>query len=190
MDRPIIGYGLTGSFCTFRKSIEQMQLLLDNGYHVLPILSFHAASIDTRFGKAEDFIHELESRTNRRVIRTIEDAEPIGPQKLCDLLVVSPCTGNTLGKLAAGIYDTPITLAVKSQLRAQRPVLLGVSTNDALSGSAKALGTLLPVHNLYFLPMAQDAPQQKPRSMVCLFEQTLPAVEAALEGRQLTPIMR
>ena len=189
MDRPIIGYAMTGSFCTFRQSVTQLQALLDSGYHVLPILSFHASSIDTRFGKAADWICELESRTNRSVIRTIEDAEPIGPQKLCDLLVVSPCTGNTLGKLAAGIYDTPVTLAVKSQLRAERPVLLGVSTNDALSGSARALGVLLSVRHLFFLPLAQDAPEGKPRSMVCLFEQTLPAVEAALEGRQRTPIV-
>ena len=190
MDRPIIGYALTGSFCTFRQSVTQMQLLLDSGYHVLPILSYNAASLDTRFGKAEDWVHELEARTNRRVIKTIADAEPIGPKKLCDLLVVSPCTGNTLGKLAAGIYDTPVTLAVKSQLRAERPVLLGVSTNDALSGSARALGTLLSVRHLFFLPLAQDAPGDKPRSMVCLFDQTLPAVQAALEGRQLTPILQ
>ena len=189
MDRPVIGYALTGSFCTFRQSIAQMQLLLDSGYHVLPLMSFHAAAIDTRFGRAEDFVHELEARTNRKVIQTIADAEPIGPKQLCDLLVVSPCTGNTLGKLAAGIYDTPVTLAVKSQLRAERPVLLGVSTNDALSGSARALGTLLPVRHLFFLPLRQDAPAGKPRSMVCLFEQTLPAVKAALEGRQLTPIV-
>lgn len=190
MEQPVIGYALTGSFCTFRKSLTQMQKLLDRGYHVLPILSFHAAALDTRFGKAEDWLHELEARTNRRVIRTIEDAEPIGPKRLCDLLVVSPCTGNTLGKLAAGIYDTPVTLAVKSQLRAERPVLLGVSTNDALSGSARALGILLSVRHLFFLPLAQDAPADKPRSMVCLFEQTLSAVEAALQGRQLTPIMQ
>ena len=189
MDMPVIGYALTGSFCTFRKSIEQLQILLDHGYHVLPMMSFNAAFIDTRFGKAEDFRRELHARTNRKVICTIEDAEPIGPQKLCDLLVVSPCTGNTLGKLAAGIYDTPVTLAVKSQLRAERPVLLGVSTNDALSGSARSLGTLLPMRNVYFLPMAQDAPKGKPRSMVCLFERTKDAVEAALEGRQLTPIV-
>ena len=189
MDMPVIGYALTGSFCTFRKSIEQMQILLDHGYHVLPMMSFNAVSIDTRFGKAEDFRRELHARTNRKVICTIADAEPVGPQKLCDLLVVSPCTGNTLGKLAAGIYDTPVTLAVKSQLRAERPVLLGVSTNDALSGSARSLGTLLPMRNVYFLPMAQDAPQGKPRSMVCLFERTKDAVEAALAGRQLTPIV-
>jgi dipicolinate synthase subunit B len=189
MDMPVIGYALTGSFCTFRKSIEQMQILLDHGYHVLPMMSFNAASIDTRFGKAEDFRRELHARTNRKVICTIEDAEPIGPQKLCDLLVVSPCTGNTLAKLANGITDTPVTLAVKAHLRNERPVVIAVSTNDALASAGKNIGALLNYKNIYFVPMKQDDCINKPRSVVADFIKIPETVEAALLGRQIQPVI-
>ena len=165
--------------------MSAMQSLKDAGYDLLPLLSFNAATIDTRFGKAEDFRRHMEAIAEKAALLTLTDVEPIGPKKLCDLLVVSPCTGNTLGKLAAGIYDTPVTLAVKSQLRANRPVLLGVSTNDALSGSAKSIAYLLNVRNIFFIPMAPDAPQEKPRSIVCRFERTVEAAKAALHGEQL-----
>ena len=162
-----------------------MQSLRDAGYDLIALLSEHAATIDTRFGTAAGFIDAMESIAGRPALRTLTDVEPIGPKKRCDLLIVSPCTGNTLGKLAAGIYDTAVTLAVKSQLRADRPVLLGVSTNDALSGSSSAIAQLLKARNVFFIPMAQDAPQEKPRSVVCRFERTVEAAEAALDGRQL-----
>ena len=189
MNKATLGYAMTGSYCTFEKSLAQLQALLDAGYAVLPMLSFHAAQTDTRFGKAADFIARMEAMTGHAVLRTLPAVEPIGPKKLCDLLIVSPCTGNTLGKLAAGIYDTPVTLAAKSQLRAGRPVLLGVSTNDALEGSAKSIGALLARRNVFFVPAAQDAPSGKPRSAVCDFSKTLPAVEAALRGEQLQPMI-
>ena len=189
MNKATLGYAMTGSFCTFEKSLAQLQNLLDVGYAALPILSFHAAQTDTRFGKAKDFISRLEDMTGHAVLRSLTAVEPIGPKKMCDLLIVLPCTGNTLGKLAAGIYDTPVTLAVKSQLRAGRPVLLGVSTNDALEGSGKSIGALLARKNVFFVPMAQDAPQNKPRSVVCDFSKAPAAAEAALRGEQLQPMI-
>ena len=189
MNKATLGYAMTGSYCTFSQSLAALQTLLDAGYNVLPILSFHAAEVDTRFGKAADVIAHMEAMTGHAVLKTLPAVEPIGPKKLCDLLIVSPCTGNTLGKLAGGIYDTPVTLAVKSQLRAGRPVLLGVSTNDALEGSAKSIGALLARKNIFFVPMSQDAPANKPRSVVCDFSKTKDAVEAALQKEQLTPLI-
>ena len=162
-----------------------MRSLKDAGYELIPLLSENAATVDTRCGKASDFIRTMQTVAGRPALRTLTDVEPIGPKRLCDLLIVSPCTGNTLGKLAAGIYDTAVTLAVKSQLRAERPVLLGVSTNDALSGSAGAIARLLKARNVFFIPMAQDAPREQPRSVVCRFERTVEAAEAALEKKQL-----
>ena len=178
-------YAVTGSFCCLGRAMAAMQALKDAGFELIPLLSENAATVDTRFGAAKDFQTTMETLAGRAALRTLTDVEPIGPKKQCDLLIVSPCTGNTLGKLAAGIYDTAVTLAVKSQLRANRPVLLGVSTNDALSGSAKSIAHLLNARNLFFIPMAMDAPQEKPRSMVCRFELTVEAASAAMEGRQL-----
>lgn len=184
-----IGYALTGSFCTFRKTIEQMKKLKDEGYNILPIMSFNAYSIDTRFGKAKEFTDEIEELCGNRIIASIETSEPIGPKKLCDLLIVSPCTGNTLSKLANGIYDTPVTLAVKSHLRNEGPVLLGVSTNDALRNSAKNIGTLMNYRNIFFIPFRQDDFNGKPYSIVCDFEKTSEAVKYALKGKQLQPML-
>ena len=145
-----IGYAITGSFCTFRKTIEQMKKLKNEGYNIIPVMSFNAFSIDTRFGKVKDFREEIEDICGNKIIATIDEAEPIGPKKLCDVVIVSPCTGNTLSKLSNGIYDTPVTLAVKSHLRNERPVLLGVSTNDALRNSAKNIGSLMNYKHIYF----------------------------------------
>ncbi len=189
MENLTFGYALTGSFCTFERTIEQIDYLISEGINVLPIMSFNASSIDTRFGKAAHFIEKIERITGNKVIKTIEDAEPIGPKKMIDLLVILPCTGNTLAKLAQGIYDTPVTLAAKSHLRNQRPVLIGVSTNDALSASAKNIGALLNYKNYYFIPMRQDAPESKPFSIVCDFEKVLEAGLYALEGKQIEPII-
>ena len=189
MKKLTFGYALTGSFCTFERSVRQIEYLVSEGIDIIPIMSYNASSVNTRFGKAEKFIEEIESLTGRRIIRTLADAEPIGPKKMIDLLVVLPCTGNTIGKLAQGIYDTPVTLAVKSHLRNQRPVLIGVSTNDALSATAKNIGTLINNKHYYFIPMRQDDPEKKPFSIVCDFERVFEASLLALEGKQIEPII-
>lgn len=189
MDKLRFGYALTGSFCTFTKTFEQMKKLVNSGADVYPIMSFNASLVDTRFGKADDFIRRAKELTGHNVIKTIVDAEPVGPMKMFDILIVSPCTGNTLSKLANGIYDTPVTLAVKSHLRNQRPVLIGISTNDALSTSSKNIGTLMNYKNYYFIPMKQDDYESKPFSVVCDFEKTYEAAILALSGKQMQPII-
>ena len=189
MKKLTFGYALTGSFCTFERSLAQMEYILSQGIDILPVMSFNAASMDTRFGKAEEFIERIEEMTGKKVIKTLEAAEPIGPKNMTDLMIVLPCTGNTLAKLAGGIYDTPVTLAVKSHLRNQKPVLIGVSTNDALSASAKNIGTLINFKNYYFIPMNQDDCTNKPLSVVCDFERATEAAFSALEGRQIQPMI-
>lgn len=184
-----IGFALTGSFCTFKAVFEQLGVLLEQGYHVIPIMSENAYSIDTRFGRAADWVEKVEAMCGEKVIHTIAQAEPIGPKKLLDLLIVAPCTGNTLGKLACGIYDTAPTLAVKSHRRNGRPVLIAVSTNDALAGSAASIGMLMSRKGMYFVPFEQDDFRGKPTSCVADFTQILPAAQAALEGRQLQPMV-
>lgn len=189
MEKLTFGYALTGSFCTFDRSLRQMEKLKSEGVEILPIMSYNAYNTDTRFGKASYFVERIEQICNKRVISTIVEAEPIGPKKLCDLLVVLPCTGNTLAKLATGIYDTPVTLAVKSHLRNQKPVLIGVSSNDSLSASAKHIGTLLNLKNYYFIPMTQDDPEKKPFSVVCDFESVYESAMMALSGKQIQQII-
>lgn len=189
MDKIRFGYALTGSFCTFSKSFEQMEYLVSKGIDVYPLMSYYAMNTDTRFGKGGEFFKRAKEITGNSVICSLTDAEPIGPKKMFDLLIVSPCTGNTLAKLANSIYDTPVTLAVKSHLRNERSVLIGVSTNDALSGSAENIGRLLNRKHYYFIPMKQDNPQSKPFSLVCDFEKTYEAAILALSGKQLQPIL-
>ncbi len=189
MKKLTFGYALTGSFCTFKQSLSAMEELCKSGVNVVPIMSFNAFSTDTRFGTAKEFRERIEEICQNKIISTIADAEPIGPKKLLDLLIVSPCTGNTLGKLANGIFDTPVTLAVKSHLRNERPVLIGVSSNDSLGASSRNIGVLLARKHIYFIPMRQDSPFKKPLSVVCEFERTAEAAEAALEERQLQPIL-
>lgn len=189
MNKPTIGYALCGSFCTFEKSINQMRALADAGYPLVPIMSYNAYSTDTRFGKADDFVWEIEDICNRKVIKSIVEAEPIGPKKMLDLLLVSPCTGNTLAKLANAITDTPVTMAAKSHLRIGRPLLLALATNDGLGGSAQNIGKLLNNKHVYFVPFSQDDPVKKPNSLVAHFDQIPAAIEAALDGRQLQPII-
>ena len=184
-----VGYALTGSFCTFEKSLKQMEKLVNEGMDVLPIMSFNAYNLDTRFGKAKDFRTYIENLTGKKIIASITDAEPIGPGKLADVLVVLPCTGNTLAKLASGIYDTPVTLAVKSHLRNQRPVVIGVSSHHSLSSTAQNIGALLNYKHYYFIPMRQDDFVKKPFSVVCDFDRLKETVEAALYGKQLQPIL-
>jgi len=169
--------------------MEQLAALVAQGMDVQAIMSEHVYTMDTRFGKASDWIAMAEEMTGNRVIHTIAQAEPIGPKKLLDLLIIAPCTGNTLGKLAAGIYDTAPTLAFKSHRRNDGPVLIAVSTNDALSNSAAAIGALMAKKGVYFVPFEQDDYRGKPTSCVADFEKILPAAQAALEGRQLQPVI-
>lgn len=183
------GYAICGSFCTFDKSIVQLRNLIELGYNILPIMSQNAYSTDTRFGRADDFVWEIEDICNKKIIKTIVEAEPIGPKKMVDLMIVAPCTGNTMAKLANGITDTTVTMAVKSTLRIGLPVLLAPATNDALSASAQNIGRLLNCKNIYFVPMKQDDPEKKPVSMVADFSLILPAALAALDGKQLQPIL-
>ena len=183
------GFAMCGSFCTFSKALNVMEKLVSDGYDVTPIMSDVAYATDTRFGKAEDFREKIKSITGKEIIHTIFEAEPIGPRKLLDVLVVCPCTGNTIGKIANGITDSAVTLAVKAHLRNERPVVIFVSTNDALGASAKNIGTLLNCKNIFFVPMKQDDYLNKPKSIVADFSRVGETLENALEGRQTKPIL-
>ena len=163
---------------------------MQQGAKLVPIMSFNAASISTRFGTAEENIKRLETIAGRKVIRTIEEAEPIGPKKMCDIMVAAPCTSNTAAKLALGLTDTPATMAVKSHLRNARPVVIAISTNDALAGCAKNIGYLQNLRNYYFVPYAQDNCEKKPNSIVAEFELIPETIQSALDGIQLQPIIR
>lgn len=165
-----------------------MQTLVDAGFIVVPIMSKISYETDTRFGRAEYFKNRIAEITAREIIHTIEDAEPIGPKSLLDILVIAPATGNTIAKLANGVNDTPVTMAAKAHLRNQKPLLIAVSTNDALSASAQNIGRLMNVKNIYFVPMEQDDIKNKPTSLVANFEMILPAVNAALKGEQMQPV--
>lgn len=187
MKKVTVGFAMCGSFCTFSKAIEQMKKLAEE-YHIVPIMSKNAYTMDTRFGKAEDFIAEIQEITKEKVIHTIDGAEPLGPKKICDLLLIAPCTGNTLAKLSLGITDSPVTMAAKSHLRIQRPVLLSVATNDGLGSSAQNIGRLLNTKNIYFVPMRQDDYVKKPNSLVSHFELIPNCVELALKGQQPQPV--
>ena len=183
-----LGFAMCGSFCTFAPVLRQMELL-SASYTLVPILSETAFETDTRFGTAEEFRRRIESICGHEIVHTLAQAEPIGPKKLLDALIVAPTTGNTLAKLACGVADTPVTLAVKAHLRNERPVVLAVSSNDALAANAASIGTLLARRHFYFVPMRQDAPQQKPRSVVADFTLLPQTVDAALRGSQLQPIL-
>lgn len=183
------GFAICGSFCTFSKVIPQIKELVLNGVEVYPIMSEISYSTDTRFGKCTDFRKEIEDICSRKIISTIKDAEPIGPKKILDILVIAPCTGNTLAKLANGIADTSVTLAAKAHLRNSRPILIGVSTNDALGNAAKNIGSLMNCKNIFFIPMRQDDPLGKPNSVVADFSKTYEALLKALEKTQMQPIL-
>lgn len=183
-----LGFAVCGSFCTFKRVLEELEKLAKE-YDITPIMSSGAAFTDTRFGKAEDLRRRITEICGKEPITTIAGAEPIGPQALLDVLVIEPCTGNTLGKLANGITDTAVTMAAKAHLRNGRPVVLAVSTNDALGASARNIGTLMNARNIYFVPMRQDAPQGKPASVVANFAKTGAAIKAALEGKQVQPVL-
>ena len=183
-----IGFALCGSFCTYSKIFPIIETLAKE-HTVIPIFSENAYSVDSRFGTAEEHIQKAESICSLPVLHTLAEVEPIGPKKLLDILVIAPCTGNTLAKLAHSIADTPVTMAAKSHLRNGRPVLVGISTNDGLAGAAENIGKLLGRKNYYFVPFGQDDPVGKPTSIVADYGQIPQAIDAAVQGRQLQPIM-
>ncbi len=184
-----VGFVMTGSFCTFKSTIPQMKKIIENGASIVPIMSFNAYNLDTKFGKANDFIKEIEDITGNKIIHTIPDAEPIGPKKMTDIMIIAPCTGNTIAKLVNGITDTPATMAAKSHLRNNNALVIAVSTNDALSGNASNIGTLLNRHNYFFVPFRQDNPITKPRSLVFDPEYIVKTLELALDKEQIQPIL-
>lgn len=185
-----VGFAVCGSFCTHAKAMEALEQVKARFSTVIPIVSECTAATDTRFGPAHELMREMERICDRRVISSIREAEPIGPKKLLDLLIIVPCTGNTLGKLACGITDTAVTMAAKAHLRNQRPLLIAPSTNDGLTASAPNLGALLSRKYIYFVPFGQDDPVKKPTSLVADFSLVADAAQAALEGRQLQPLLR
>ncbi|MCH5272988.1 MAG: dipicolinate synthase subunit B [Lachnospiraceae bacterium] len=185
-----IGFAITASYCTFSKILDPLKELVRLGANVTPIFSFNTAAIDSRFYKAADFRNDIETITGNNAIDTIPAAEPIGPKKLFDLLIVAPCTGNTIAKLAYGITDTPVTMAVKAHLRNNRPVLIAISTNDGLTGNAANIGKLLNTRNYYFVPFRQDDCTGKPNSLVADMALIPAAASFAIVNTQIQPMLR
>ncbi len=184
-----IGFAVCGSFCTFSKVMPQVKRLVEMGAEVYPVMSEIAYSTDTRFGKAEDFRNYLEDITKNKIINSIKAAEPIGPKGYLDALVVAPCTGNTLAKIANGVTDSTVSMAAKANLRNERPLIIAISTNDGLGANAKNLGILLPGRNVYFVPYGQDDCIGKPQSLVADMSKIPETVEAALSSVQIQPML-
>ena len=184
-----IGFVFTGSFCTFRKTIEELKKLVKSKAKIIPIMSEHSYTMDTEFGKAIDFINEIEDITNEKILHTIQDVEPLGPKDMLDILVVAPASGNTMAKLANDIIDGTATMAVKSHLRRERPVVIGISTNNGLSGACENIGKLLNRKHYYFVPFRQDNPITKPRSLVFDPSYLSKTIEYALDNEQIQPII-
>ena len=184
-----LGFALTGSFCTLRTVTDVLHKVAERGFQIVPIMSETVFNTDTRFGRRADFINEIETLTGKKIIATIPEAEPIGPKKLLDALVIAPCTGNTLAKLANGINDSCVPLAAKASLRNNCPIIIAPSTNDGLGASAKNIGLLLNTKNIYFVPFGQDDPIGKNNSLVAKWDYVIPAIESALDGKQLQPII-
>lgn len=184
-----IGFVLTGSFCTFNKTIAKMKQLKKLEAEIIPIMSFNSYKLDTKFGKAEDFVKQIEKISGNEIIHTIEAAEPIGPKRLTDIMIVAPASGNTMAKLASDIIDTPAVMAVKSHLRNNLPVVIAPSTNNGLGASAVNIGKLLNRKHYYFVPFKQDNPITKPRSLVFDPEYIIKTIECALDGEQIQPIL-
>ncbi len=188
MDKIKLGFCVCGSFCTIDKAIAQMKILSKN-YEIIPIISEVVATYNTRFGKAKEIISTIEDICQKAVIKDIVEAEPIGPKNLTDIMIIAPCTGNTMAKLATGLVDTTVTMAAKSHLRNARPLIIAPSTNDALGAAAKNIGTLLNYRNYYFVPFREDDINKKPRSMVADFDMIPDTVREALKGKQIQPIV-
>lgn len=184
-----VGFAVCGSFCTFKTVFEEIKKLKKAGYEIVPVMSENSYSLDTRFGDAAHWREQFREITGNTIIHTIPQAEPIGPKKLLDALIIAPCTGNTLAKLSNGITDTCVTLAAKAHLRNQRPLLIAPSTNDALSNAGKNIGALLNYKNVYFVPFGQDNCKGKPTSMVADFSLISDSLESALRGEQIQPVV-
>ncbi len=184
-----LGYAFCGSFCTIKQSVNALKDLLNEGYKIKPIMSDIVYRTDTRFGKAKDLINEVEELCNEKIIHDIVSAEPIGPKNLLDMIIVSPCTGNTLAKTALGVTDTSVTMSVKAHLRNNKPVVLAIATNDALGASAKNIGLLHNTRNIFFVPYRQDDPFSKNNSLVCDFTLLPQTVKHAFDGNQFQPVI-
>lgn len=184
----VICYAFCGSFCNFERSFAEFEKLIAAGHELIPVCSYHFAATDTRFGRAQTLVARIEAACGKRIIDTIEAAEPVGPKLRPDLMIISPCTGNTLAKLACGISDTPVTLAAKAHLRGRRPLLLALASNDALSANFRNLATLYEKKNVYFVPLLQDDVLKKPSSLVCDFSLLTDCVTDAMAGRQRLPL--
>ena len=185
-----IGIAFTGSFCTYKRIFEELEKLIKEGAEIYTIFSNAAQTIDSRFGKSEDFIKKATELTGKKPILTIPEAEPIGPKAYLDALIIFPCTGNTIAKLANGITDGPVLMAAKAHLRNEKPLILSISTNDALGMNMKNIGLLLNSKNIYFIPFGQDDYVKKPNSLIAHTEMIIPTVEAAMEGKQIQPIIK
>ena len=190
MNNITAGFALCGSFCTFSEVIPQMEKLVHEDYNIIPIMSQTAFATNTRFGNSQDFIDKIEEICNNKIIHKIEEAEPIGPKKLLDILLIAPCTGNTLAKLSCGITDTSVTMAAKAHLRNGRPLVIAPATNDGLAASAANIGALMNKKHVYFVPYSQDDPENKPASTVALFPLISQTLNAAAGGGQLQPVLR
>lgn len=189
MEKPRIGFAITGSFCTHEKILEVVKELADKGYKIYPIVSENTFDTNTRFGTAEKFLSQLEHITGNKPLATIVDVEPTGPQNLFDVIVVAPCTGNTLAKIANGINDTPVTMAVKAHVRNHKPVVVGISTNDGMGLNFKNIATLFSAKDFFFVPFGQDEPIKKPKSLVADWGRLEDTLNFALHGEQIQPAL-
>ena len=189
MRKERVGFAFCGSFCTHKAVLEEYLRITKHYETVVPIVSESVAALDTRFGDAQTFLETIEKAAGRKAVSGIREAEPIGPKKLLDILVVAPCTGNTIAKLANGITDSTVTLAVKAHLRNERPVVLAVASNDALAANAENIGRLLARKRYYFVPFGQDDPAGKPRSLIADMTRIEETLENALEGKQIQPLL-
>ncbi len=189
MNKLNVGFAICGSFCTFDRIIEEMRKLVDNGYNLIPILTPNANTMNTRFGDAETFNKTIEEITGKKPITTIVEAEPIGPKNLIDILVVAPTTGNTLAKLANGITDNAVTMVFKAHIRNNKPVVIGISTNDALGLNLKNIATLMNLKGVYFVPFGQDDAIKKPKSLIADYSKIEETIKSAINGEQLQPIL-
>lgn len=184
-----IGVAICASCCTYHKTTKYIEALVKEGAEVTAILSTHAQTFNSRFGTAEELMENLEKVTGHPTLKTIVEVEPLGPKSMLDIILIMPCTGNTLAKLANAIIDTPVTMAAKSMLRNEKPVVIALTTNDALGLNMKNLGTLMNTKNVYFVPLGQDSPQNKPNSLSADFTQLIVTTKQALEGKQIQPVM-
>ncbi len=190
MSKKTIGFAITGSFCTHEKIKGVVRKLVEDGNRVIPIFSNMSQTINSRFGDARDFIIAVQEITGEHGIFTLQEAEPIGPRAYLDVMIIAPCTGNTMAKLCAGITDSPVLMAAKAHMRNEKPVIIAVSTNDALGANLKNIGELMNTKNVYFVPFGQDDYEKKPKSMVAHFEMVPDTIEEALKGKQIQPVIR